>query len=436
METRIPLLPMIRRYFESDPAGAAHSLETMNMNEAVSVLNALPPSLVAQAFRYLQPRYSADLIKGVPASLFKQIVERLDPEQGAAILLDLPDNLRKDYLERLSEKTRREIQEILTYPEDSAGRIMNREFLAFPTETRVKDAIERVRFLAHQRSADSYTYVVDAEGHVVGVVNMRDLILASGDATLGSVMRRDVFSVECFMDREQVAAELSKRRFFAVPVVDSEKRLLGVIRSDQLIEHVQDEATEDIQMMFGAGGDERASSPIGFSLRKRLPWLYVNLATAFLAASVIALFEDIIAKITVLAVFLPVIAGQGGNAGIQTLAVVMRGLVMREIRIEKVWRLLGREALLGTLNGLTIGLVTGLVAWIWNGNLYLGVVIGLAMVINLIVAGLSGAAIPISMKAIGLDPAQSSGILLTTVTDVVGFFAFLGIAVLFQSYLI
>lgn len=185
-----------------------------------------------------------------------------------------------------------------------------------------------------------------------------------------------------------------------------------------------------------AGGDERAFSPIGFSLRKRLPWLHVNLATAFLAAAVVALFEDVIARITVLAVFLPVVAGQGGNAGAQSLAVVMRGLVMREIPEQKVRRLLTKEVLIGTANGLIIGVVTAAIAWGWHGNPYLGVVIGLAMIVNLVAAGLSGAAIPITMKAIGLDPAQSSSIILTTVTDVVGFFAFLGFAAVFQGYLI
>jgi magnesium transporter len=436
VETSIPLLRLARRFVESDPIGAAHTLETMELQEAASVLKELPPSLLAQVFRYLPARLVTDLVKEVPRHLFRQILERLDPEQAAAILLELPNDLRQVFLERLSQKAKRQIQEILTYPEDSAGRIMTRQFLALHTDTRVRDAIQRIRLLANRRSTDSYAYVTDSENRLVGVINMRDLIVATSDATLGSIMRKNVFSVDCFMDREQVAAELSKRRYFAVPVVDPENRLLGIIKSDQLIEHVQEEATEDIQMLFGAGGDERAFSPIGLSLRKRLPWLYLNLATAFLAASVVALFEDVIAKITVLAVFLPVVAGQGGNAGIQTLAVVMRGLVLREIRAEKAWRLLGREALLGTLNGLTIGLVTGLVAWIWHGNPFLGVVIGLAMVVNLVVAGLSGAAIPLSMKAIGLDPAQSSGIILTTVTDVVGFFAFLGIAVLFESYLV
>lgn len=435
MVTRTPLLPLVHKFFEVDTVAAAHSLETMDESEALSVLMALPPSLSAQAFRYLPVRQASVFLKEVPPDLFKQIVERLDAQQGAAILLNLPDHIRKEFVEYLSEKKKREIQELLTYPKDSAGRLMTTEFLAFHTGVRVKEAIQKIRSLAYRKALVSYAYVVDMENRLVGVINMRDLMLALPDATLESIMRKDVFAVNCFLDREEVANELSRRKFLAAPVVDPEHRLLGVVKTDQLIEHVQAEATEDLQKMFGAGGDERAFSPMGFSLRKRLPWLYVNLATAFLAAAVVALFEGIIAKITVLAVFLPVVAGQGGNAGAQSLAVVMRGLIMREIPRERVRRLLGKETLIGVVNGLLIGVVTAAIAWAWHGNPFLGVVIGLGMIVNLVAAGFAGAAIPITMKAVGLDPAQSSSIILTTITDVVGFFAFLGFAVVFQSYL-
>jgi magnesium transporter len=203
-----------------------------------------------------------------------------------------------------------------------------------------------------------------------------------------------------------------------------------------MIRGVQEDTTKDIQMMFGAGGDERVFSTLWFSLKKRLPWLHVNLATAFMAAAVVAIFEDIIAKITVLAVFLPVVAGQGGNAGAQSLAVVMRGIVMREIPRNKKLALIIKEGKLGAINGVIVGVVTALVAWVWQDSPYLGLVIGLGMLFNLIFAGLSGASIPLFMKRMGIDPAQSASIILTTVTDIMGFLAFLGFAVLFQSYLI
>jgi len=435
MPGRSPYLPITRKFFESDPVAAVQVLETMNEAEAVTVLKGLPLSLASSVFPRLQVNYAASLLKSSSPEMFKDIVEKIDPQQGAVVLLALPEEYRKEFLILLKEDTRKHIQEFLTYPENSAGRIMSTDFIAFRTEVKVRESVQKIRALARTKQATSYVYVLDYEEHLVGVMYMRDIVVATGDETLGSLMRTDVFKIDAFMDREDVSNELSKRHFFAAPVVDRDNRLLGVVRSDQLITHVQSEATEDILKMVGAGEDEQAFSSIYFSMRKRTPWLYVNLATAFLAASVIGMFEGIISKITVLAIFLPVVAGQGGNAGAQSLAVVMRGLVMREVSPRKYKRLVIKEATIGLLNGLFIGSVTAGVAWMWHGNPFLGVVIGLAMIVNLVAAGFFGALIPLTLKALGRDPAQSSIIVLTTVTDVLGFFSFLGFAVLFQNKL-
>jgi magnesium transporter len=290
--------------------------------------------------------------------------------------------------------------------------------------------------LARKRFPLSYVYVVDDDHHLIGVLNMRDLMLASPQQRLEAIVHKEVFTIHCFVDIQDAANELAKRKFFAAPVVDSENHMLGIIKAERLIQGVQEDVTKDIQKMFGVGGDERVSSNLLFSIKKRLPWLHVNLATAFLAAGVVAFFEGIIAKLTVLAVFLPVVAGQGGNAGAQSLAVVMRGIVMREIPRDKIFHIILKEGKLGAINGAIIGVVTAGVAWIWNGNPFLGIVIGLGMFFNLIFAGLSGSSIPILMKRVGIDPAQSSSIILTTVTDVMGFIAFLGFAVLFQRFLV
>jgi magnesium transporter len=299
-----------------------------------------------------------------------------------------------------------------------------------------KEAIDKIRLLAKKRFPLSYVYVVDEEMHLIGVLNMRDLMLAAPDSALETIIRKDVFTLHCFTDRQEAANELAKRKYFAAPVVDGENHILGVIKAERMLQKVQDDVTEDIQRMVGVGADERVFSTISYSLKKRLPWLHINLATAFLAAAVVALFEGVIAKLTILAVFLPVVAGQGGNAGAQSLAVVMRGIVMREIPKDKILGLIVKEGKLGAINGVVIGAVTAMVAWVWYGNPYLGVVIGLGMLFNLIFAGLSGAAIPLLMKKLGIDPAQSSSIILTTVTDVMGFLAFLGFAVIFQNLLV
>jgi magnesium transporter len=431
-----PFLPLAKKYFEQDIVGATHSLEMMDENDAVEVIKALPVTLIVRVIKHVQVSYAASLLTNIDVELSSTILSSLEPQFATTIFMHLPEETRKHLLEHIPEKLKSQFREVLTYPEDSIGRLMSTDFLSFNKDIQVGKVIEKIRALTKKRYPSSYAYVIDEEEHLVGVINMRDLMLASPKESLESVMRKDVFSLHCFVDREEAANELSKRRYFAAPVVDSQNHILGIIKAEQLIQGIQEEVTEDLQRMFGAGGDERTSSPISFSLKQRLPWLHVNLATAFLAAAVVAMFEGVIAKITILAVFLPVVAGQGGNAGAQSLAVVMRGIVMREIPRDKVRKLILKESGIGAINGLVIGIVTAGVAWAWHGNPYLGLVIGLGMLVNLIIAGLSGSSIPILMKAIGLDPAQCSSIILTTMTDVMGFFAFLGFAVLFQNYLI
>lgn len=430
------LLPIAEKYFEKDLVSAAHSLESMPETQAAAALKALPARLSAKAFAHLQPHYAAGLLRELPAGLFEEIVSHLDALHGTAIFAHLTPDVREQVLAKLPGKIKDQIVELLTFPVNSAGRMMNTSFIAFWDDLTVEAAVHKIRTLAHKKDTPFYAYVMDKKSHLVGVINMRDLLLAESHELLAHVMRKEVFAVDAFMDREEVLRLSGKRRFFAVPVVDPERRLVGVIDAAHLMHGVQEDATADFQKMFGAGGDERVFSPVGFSLRKRLPWLHVNLATAFLAAFVVGCFQGIISKITVLAVFLPVVAGQGGNAGAQSLAVVMRGLVLREIPFQKAWQLIVRETWIGTVNGLVIGLVTAGVTWAWQGNAFLGLVVGLGMIVNLAVAGFSGAAIPVAMKAIGLDPAQCSNIILTTITDVMGFIAFLGFATLFQNYLI
>ena len=433
--SKLGLLNLTKQFVDQDPSRAAHFLETMDEDQVVSVLKSLPVNGAATIFSHFQNSFAANLFKHLSEELVHEITSRLDMHQIAALVMAVPAESRQMIWDRLPERNRKHIQELLTYPENSAGRIMSLDFIAFHTDVKAKDAMVKIRAMARRRAPSSYAYVVDRENHLVGIMNMHDLIIAPPDSPLEIVMRKNIFSVNCFMDREQVAEEFSRRKYFAMPVVDNESRLLGIVKADQLIEDVQEEATEDIQKMFGAGGDERAFSSMLFSLRMRLPWLYVNLATAFLAGSVIALFNNMITLFPVLAVYLPVVAGQGGNAGAQSLVVVIRGLVMREIPARRVSKLILKEVGIGMANGIMIGLVTAAAAWLWHGNPYLGVVVGLAMLVNLMVAGLTGAAIPLIMKSIGLDPAQCSNIILTTFTDVMGFFSLLCFAMAFQKYL-
>lgn len=321
------------------------------------------------------------------------------------------------------------------YPPDSAGAMMSPDFTALSKNLTVEETIHQIRSLGKQ-GPFYYVYVTDEKNRLEGVLSMRDLVLADPHASIESIMLKEVVSVLAQTDREEVVKLASQYHYLTLPVVDNGRRLLGMIRSDELVRAAEEEVSEDIQKMFGAGGDEAALSPLFFSVKKRLPWLYVNLATAFLAAAVVGIFENTIARITALAVFLPVVAGQGGNAGAQTLSVMIRGLALGQVDKGVVRRVVWKEAYLGLLNGVSIGLVTALVGYLWEGNPFFGLVIGFAMVANMAVACISGAGIPVVMRAFGWDPAQSSSIILTTLTDVVGFFSFLGLATLFQHLLI
>ena len=428
---------LIKKFFELNPVDAAHSLETLKADEAISILKSVSPDLVSRAFNSLDARFAADLILELPDELAAVILGNMNVTRAAELILCIQrQEDREKLLERIDPAQGDQIRKLITYPEDTAGRIMTPNFFAFHQGMKVGEAIQKLRSIAHKKAPLNYVYVTDSDNRLTGVLNLRELLLAEEDTHLSSVMFPQVFRVEATMDREKVIQELGRRSFISVPVVDKHDHLLGTIRTDELIASAQEEATEDIQKMFGAGGDEHVSSSISFSIKKRLFWLNINLVTAFLASSVIAMFEDIIAKMTVLAVFLPIVASQGGNTGAQSLAVVIRGLVLREVEPRLAKKVIIKEGILGLINGIVVGSLSALVAWVWNGNIYLGLVIGLAMILNMVAAGVAGAGIPLLMKALGKDPAQSSNIILTTVTDCVGFFAFLSLAVLFKPFLI
>jgi magnesium transporter len=270
-------------------------------------------------------------------------------------------------------------------------------------------------------------------GMLKGVIPLQDIAIAQDNERLGDLIHSEPTSIQTMAPKEEVVQLLEEQKLLSLPVVDIEGKLVGVIRYDALVNAAKQEASEDMQAMFGAGRDERALSKVTFAIRKRLPWLEINLATAFLAAAVVGIFEDTIAKITVLAVFLPVVAGQSGNTGSQALAVVMRGLALREIRTRHWFKVARKEMAVGFVNGLAVALTTSLIVFLWESSLGLAAVIAVSMVISMVIAGLSGAIIPIVLKAFGQDPAQSSSIILTTVTDVVGFFSFLGLATILVS---
>jgi magnesium transporter len=326
-----------------------------------------------------------------------------------------------------------ELKKLMDYAPDTAGQLMDPRFVTLRSGFTVHEALTRLRTLKRREVHE--IFLVDGTGHLEGRARIQDLAMAAPELQLERLRRKISAVVSDIAPREEVVELLERNDISDLPVVDFSGRLVGVIRQSALVSAVQEEASLDIQTMVGASKDERALSRAGFAVLKRLPWLQINLLTAFLAASVVGLFEGTIAKFTALAVLLPVVAGQSGNAGAQALAVTMRGLVLREISLRHWPRVVLKEINVGFLNGLAIAATTALGVYVWSGSLGLVIIISAAMVISMVAAGLAGALVPITLSRFGQDPAQSSSIILTTVTDIVGFFSFLGIATLLSGML-
>jgi magnesium transporter len=346
----------------------------------------------------------------------------------------MPEDVRMRALGEMPTRIASDLRELMTFPPDSAGALMNpRITLTFRPEQTVRDVVLRLRQIRRRRV--NQIYLVDEDGRLIGIIPLQTVILAGSRDRLGELDRSRLIAVPVTATREEVVETIAGTTLTALPVVDYEGRLVGAIRQDVLVTTATEEASADIQTMMGVGKEERALSPTTFAVRKRLPWLEINLLTAFLAASVVGLFEDTIARFTALAVLMPVVAGQSGNTGMQALAVTLRGLALREVRARQWWRVVLKEASVGLINGAAIAATTSVGVYIWSGSAGLSFVIGIAMILSMLIASLVGAAIPLSLAAIGQDPAQASSILLTTVTDVLGFFSFLGLATLFSGLL-
>jgi magnesium transporter len=316
------------------------------------------------------------------------------------------------------------------YPLETAGAIMSRQVTALPQGLSAGEAIQGLQREAQTSEPMFYAYVVDAESRLVGVLSMRDLILSPEDLPLGRIMRHEVQSVRDTDDQERVAELVARYDYLALPVVDATRKLVGMVTADSVVGVVADEATEDIQKMFGAGAHERLASGLAFSFSRRLPWLLVNLVLSLLGASVVAAFEGTVAALAILAVYMPVIAGMGGNSSAQAMAVAIRGIAVGEAVGLRLRSLLLREARVGLLAGGLTGLMAASVAWMMHleHGTALGLIIGTAMTINLTLGCLWGAAIPFAMHRLGFDPAQSATIFTTAITDMIGFLLLLAMA--------
>ena len=422
-----------RRYLLDFPLEAAHQLEKIGAAEGAELLGAQPASVALPVWQALSHDVAADMLAAIPPATARQWLTEAEPLASAAALaqLDEPDRLR--LLALLEGQVAKELDQLLQYPEGAAGRLMDPRVAPLRTGFTVADALARLK--RQRRVGLREMFVIDDAGRLAGRVEIQDLATAAPELPLREITRPPLALVKELDPREELAALLERRPITELPVVDEEGRLAGVIRQAALVAAVERESSVDIQTMVGASRDERALSPPRFAVMKRLPWLQINLLTAFLAAAVVGLFEGTIAKFTALAVLLPVVAGQSGNAGAQALAVTMRGLALREVSLRHWPRIVGKEAAVGLVNGVAVAATTALGVYVWSRSAGLVLVCATAMVISMICAGLAGALVPVLLRRFGQDPATSSSIILTTVTDVVGFSSFLGIATLLSGLL-
>jgi magnesium transporter len=422
---------LARTYARELPLEAAQCLEELPVEEIVPLLSTAPVRLAVPLLEHLAPHLAAELLVAMPPAGRRDLVTAMDPVAAVSLLAWMEDEPRSVLLDLLDPSLARELRAMAEYPPQTAGRIMDPRAVGIRAGATVGEALGRLR-AGRNRVAD--VFLIDDDRRLTGIVPIELLAVAPPAAPVESLARPAVMA-RAIDPQEDVVEHFNRERLASLPVVDIDGRLLGVIRYDTLAQTAQESAAADMLTMVGASPQERALSPVAFTVRKRLPWLEINLATGFLAASVVGIFEGTIARFTALAVLLPVVAGQAGNTGAQALAVTMRGLAMREIRISHWPRVVRKEASVALINGFAVSATTAAGVFFWSRSPGLALVIGISMILSMVAAGVAGVLVPTVLTKFGQDPAQSSSIILTTVTDVAGFGSFLGIATLLSALL-
>ena len=410
-------------------ADLADLLERLHKDDRDTVVDLIRPQL----------QIDADVLTHLQDEVREQVLERLEPEEIAGALVELDSDDALDLVEDLDDQEREEIlasmptaarmlvEEGLTFPENSAGRLMQREFVAVPMFWTVGKTIDYLR-AADDLPDDFYVlFVVDPMYRPVGTAVLSRVLRSKRSVKVETLLSDEVHPVRAELDQEEVAFLFRQYGMVSAPVVDEADRLIGVVTVDDVVAVIDEEAEEDLLKLGGVSEDDIYRDVLN-TTRSRMSWLGVNLLTAIAASAVIAIFESTIERVVALAVLMPIVASMGGNAGTQTLTVAVRALATKELTTSNAARVVWKEIMVGLLNGLMFALVAGGLTWAWSQDLVLAAVIGAAMIINLIVAGFSGAMIPLALEKMGVDPAVASAVFLTTVTDVIGFFAFLGLA--------
>ncbi|MFM2301080.1 MAG: magnesium transporter [Pseudomonadota bacterium] len=411
------------------PADVADLFELLDADERPELAKAISDLMGSEVIAELNDHVRELLVESLPAETVADIAEQLETDDAVAMLEDLDEDDQQAVLAEMEPEDRAAIETALSYPEESAGRLMSRDFIAVPEHMKVGDLIDFLRE-GHDLANEFWeVFIVDARYHPIGTCSLSWILRTPRSIALTDVMKRDQTLIPVTMDQEEVALRFQKYALISAAVVDEAGRLVGQITVDDVVHIIQEEAGEDALLLSGAG-DGDINEPIQVTIRTRLTWLVVNLGTAIIASSVVGLFEGAIAKFALLAVLMPIVSGMGGNAGTQTLAVIVRALATNQLTSSNTWRMIAREFTIASANGLALGVLIGSGVGLIFGNPLLGVVIASAMLINNLVAGSAGILVPLTLDKLKIDPAVSSAVFVTMATDVMGFFSFLGLAVL------
>ncbi|MFI3290778.1 MAG: magnesium transporter [Opitutales bacterium] len=420
---------------ETSPYALAGFLERIDVDTQRMILRKLPEERASEVVAEMTPEDSAELLSEMRESRAASLLNEMELDDAADLVAELDEEDRDrilDCLEKTQPETAETVRELLEYDPDSAGGIMNPEFLVAQASLSIDEAIELIRTTKDSYNNLQYLYVVNSQGVLVGVVAMRDLVLAPKSTTLEKIMNANLIGLlSPNMDKELVAQIMADTNFPTLPVIDEAGVPLGIVTHDDVLDVLVQEGTEDIQKMAGAGADETLFDSIPDSLKSRMPWLFVNLITAFLASSVVGVFQDDISKLALLAVFMPIIAGVGGNTGAQVLAITVRSIALGEVELFDESKICLRETIKAMLNGICVGFFGALLVLILTFRWDFAIVVWVAMLLNMTMGGFLGCIIPFTLKRFKLDPATGSSIFTTALTDSGGFLIFLGIGSLF-----
>jgi magnesium transporter len=422
-----------REFLLKYPLKSARHLEKFDVRDAAELLQQQSILTVLGVWKYIPPGAADSIFCQLKEEYSIQLLNQMDNYLAAALISRQSDEHQQKFFQLLSTELVDELKEILIYPDGSAARLMNRKVNVFYQDLKASQALTALK--QREFTGQDVMYIQDNNQVLVGEVDVADMLKANSNTSLLSLAKPVKTTLNALDDKQLVIEKFEGYRCRAIPVLDAHQQLLGFIRFLDVYQSTKEDLASDMQKMVGVSKDERALSTSWFAVKKRMPWLQINLLTAFAAAAVVGVFEGLISEVTALAILLPVAAGQSGNAGAQALAVTMRGLILREITTKQWRRVLMKEMATGLLNGFAIAVTCSIAVYFWSQSLGLAIVMALAMILSLVIAGSAGALVPIALKKFGMDPAQSSSIFLSTITDIAGFVSFLGIAFLFSDML-